>query len=91
MAGVEQDQVHIRVSDSGPGIAPDEQEKVFTPFYRGSQGKRFPQGMGLGLSIARDLVQAHGGRIELSSARAQVVEGALPETKGSIFTLWLPK
>ncbi|MBE0695659.1 MAG: sensor histidine kinase, partial [Anaerolineaceae bacterium] len=70
----------ITISDSGPGIASDEKEKIFDPFYRGSQGHRFPVGMGLGLSIARDLVQAHGGSIEVSS---------LPGT-GSHFTIWLP-
>jgi two-component system sensor histidine kinase BaeS len=80
-AGIEKDSIWIRVRDSGPGIPPEEQERVFTPFYRGSVGSRFPQGMGLGLSIARDLVNAHGGSIELDSAL-----GA-----GSTFTIWLPQ
>ncbi len=69
------------MKDSGPGIPPDEQDKVFTAFYRGGQGKRFTEGMGLGLSIARDLVKAHGGRLELVSALGE----------GSQFTIYLPK
>jgi signal transduction histidine kinase len=68
------------VCDSGPGIPPEEQAQVFTPFYRGSVGRRFPQGMGLGLSIARDLVDAHGGQIALESVPGQ----------GSAFTIHLP-
>ncbi|HMN62877.1 MAG TPA: ATP-binding protein, partial [Anaerolinea sp.] len=74
-------EVWLRVTDSGPGIPADEQEKIFTPFFRGGQGKRFTEGMGLGLSIARDLVQAHGGRLELVSAPGE----------GSQFTIYLPK
>jgi signal transduction histidine kinase len=72
--------IWIRVSDTGPGIPLDEQEKIFVPFYRGSQERRIKQGMGLGLTIARDLVQAHGGRISLESEPG----------KGSQFTVWLP-
>lgn len=70
----------IRVSDTGPGIAPEEQVRIFTPFYRGPQAGRFSQGMGLGLSIARDLVVAHGGRLEVES-----IPG-----RGSRFTMWVP-
>jgi signal transduction histidine kinase len=66
-AGVEGEEILIRVKDNGSGIALEEQQKVFEPFYRGNQGRRFKQGMGLGLSIARDLVAAHGGRISLES------------------------
>ncbi|MCJ7735839.1 MAG: HAMP domain-containing histidine kinase, partial [Anaerolineae bacterium] len=80
-AGMDAGQVWIRVSDNGPGITSEEQERILTPFYRGSAGKRFPQGMGLGLSIARDLVAAHNGRIELESA---------PGT-GSVFTICIPR
>lgn len=79
-AGVEQRNAWIRVSDTGPGIPAEEREKIFTPFYRGDQGKRVKQGMGLGLSIARDLITAHGGRIDLES-----VPGL-----GSHFTIWVP-
>lgn len=74
------DEEWIRVCDSGPGIPPEEQARVFDPFYRGSQGKRFVEGMGLGLSIAYDLVEAHGGRLELESSPG----------KGSTLTIYLP-
>ena len=80
-AGVTGDEVWIRVSDSGAGITLEEQERIFTPFYRGAAGRRFPQGMGLGLSIARDVVAAHSGRIELESTPGV----------GSAFTIWLPR
>lgn len=58
----------ISVQDSGPGISPEEQEQVFQPFFRGKASRRFADGMGLGLTIARDLVQAHGGNITLDSS-----------------------
>jgi signal transduction histidine kinase len=79
-AWVEGDEILIRVKDNGSGIAEEEQQKVFEPFFRGNQGRRFKQGMGLGLSIARDLVEAHGGRITLESAPGE----------GSRFTINLP-
>lgn len=79
-AGAEDDSIWIRVSDTGPGIALEDQDRIFAPFYRGDSARRFPQGMGLGLTIARDLAIAHGGRLELDSAPGQ----------GSQFTLWLP-
>jgi signal transduction histidine kinase len=74
------EEIWIKVSDSGPGIAPDEQDYIFEPFYRSKQERRFPQGLGLGLTIARDLVEAHGGRLELESTPG----------KGSTFTITLP-
>lgn len=79
-AGQQDDLLWIRIQDTGPGIPAEEREKIFVPFYRGSQDRRIKQGMGLGLTIARDLVQAHGGRISLESE---------PGT-GSRFTIWLP-
>ena len=70
----------IHIEDNGPGIRPEEQERIFEPFYRSQEKRRFPQGLGLGLTIARDLVEAHDGRLELDST-----SGA-----GSCFTIHLP-
>ena len=79
-AGADDQEIWVMVSDTGLGISLDEQEKIFLPFFRGAQAGRIPQGMGLGLSIAQDLVEAHGGRIEVISAPGQ----------GSQFTITLP-
>jgi two-component system sensor histidine kinase BaeS len=57
----------ISVADSGAGIDDADRVRVFEPFQRGAAQQRFPQGMGLGLSIARDIVVAHGGTIDLTS------------------------
>jgi two-component system sensor histidine kinase BaeS len=73
--------VWIRVQDTGKGIPEEELSSIFEPFYRGSTSQRFPQGMGLGLSIAKDLIQAHKGTITVESTPGI----------GSIFTLWLPR
>ena len=59
-------QLEISVCDEGPGIPPEELEKVFEPFYRlESSRNRDTGGTGLGLSIARDVAQAHGGSLVL--------------------------
>ena len=68
--------VTIRVSDSGSGMSPDEVEHAFDRFYRSSGST----GSGLGLPIARNLVEAHGGRIGLTSepGAGTMVEIVLP-------------
>jgi two-component system sensor histidine kinase KdpD len=54
--------VRARVSDEGPGIPPEERDKVFDAFYRGKEAPE-SAGSGLGLAIAKAIVVAHGGRI----------------------------
>ncbi len=72
--------VTIAVRDTGPGIPPEEQERVFDRFYRGSLAESgHVPGTGLGLSIVREIMRAHGGRVTAESEMGQ----------GSTFTLWL--
>jgi len=59
--------IHIKVHDGGSGIPPEEIEHLFEPFYQGDIGRRIKQGMGLGLAIAQQLAQAHGGKLELTN------------------------
>lgn len=74
------DRVEIRVVDTGRGISRHELDRIFVPFYRGQHTGRFPDGMGLGLTIARQLAEAHGGQLHVASDVG----------KGSCFTLSLP-
>lgn len=79
-AGSNGQEAWICVADSGPGISPEERDRIFEPFYRGQQDQRFPYGLGLGLTIAQDLVLAHGGRLTLAGGPGE----------GSRFTIHLP-
>jgi signal transduction histidine kinase len=71
--------VVFSVRDTGPGIPPEEQSRIWDRLYRGDAG-RYERGLGLGLSLVRAVVEAHGGRAEVESA-----PGA-----GSTFRLWFP-
>ncbi len=66
------DRIRISVKDQGAGIAPDEQERIFTLFYQsdGSTTRR-AGGMGLGLALVRKLLAAHGARVHLDSSPGQ--------------------
>lgn len=78
----EDDLVKLQVMDSGVGISAEELPYIFDDFYRGRGADR--RGAGLGLSIARRVVEAHGGKIW--------AESPCPESgKGSKFTFTLPK
>ncbi len=57
----------VTVSDTGIGISPDQLPHVFERFYRGDAARREADGAGLGLAIARWIVDAHGGRIDIES------------------------
>lgn len=79
-AGVNASETWIRVQDTGLGISASEQKKIFEAFYRSSEHRRFPQGLGLGLTIAQEIVLAHNGRLTLNSTPGE----------GSQFTIHLP-
>jgi signal transduction histidine kinase len=67
--------VEIRVADHGPGIPEDEREHVFEPFFRGRRAVQDQiHGAGLGLNLAKKIVEAHGGSIRLNNAPAQGAE-----------------
>jgi signal transduction histidine kinase len=73
--------VKISVIDHGPGIPSEEHEKIFERFYRlGSELRRETQGVGIGLSIVKHIVEAHHGRVLVQSVPGQ----------GSRFTIELP-
>lgn len=60
--------VRVSVADSGPGIPPEALAKIFDPFFRvGQEHRGSPKGLGLGLSIAKTLVELHGGSITVKS------------------------
>ena len=72
------DALVIRVRDEGPGIPPEELERVFEPFYRvESSRNRDTGGTGLGLSIARDVAQAHGGSLVARNLPVKGLEALL--------------
>jgi two-component system, OmpR family, aerobic respiration control sensor histidine kinase ArcB len=75
-----QDWLLVEVEDHGIGIASEEQNKLFEPYHQVEQDRqRFP-GMGLGLAIARQIVEAHGGKIQVKSELG----------KGSLFSFFIP-
>jgi two-component system, OmpR family, sensor histidine kinase MtrB len=74
------DRVRVYVKDSGIGVQPEERERIFAGFYRAESGKKIARGFGIGLSMSRSIIEAHGGRIELDSEPG----------KGSTFSFTLP-
>lgn len=80
-ARVIDDSVEINVVDHGAGVAPEDRERIFEKFYRGKHGATLAvRGTGLGLAVARQLVEAHGGTIGVRSIISQ----------GSTFWVRLP-
>jgi heavy metal sensor kinase len=75
------DWASLSISDTGIGLSRDEQQQIFSRFHRATETRsRDERGVGLGLSIARSIAEAHGGRIRVESTPGQ----------GSTFTVHLP-
>ncbi len=74
-------QVDIAIEDRGPGVPPDQQDRIFEPFYRLPGHAEHAGGVGLGLSLVRQIVQRHGGKV-----RCEAREGG-----GSRFVISLPR
>ena len=70
--------IHITLRDTGIGIAPEELEQVFEPFYQAEHG--IAKGSGLGLALTKDIISLHSGKIEVTSRKWQ----------GTTFTILLP-
>ena len=73
--------VALSVATAGPGIAPDEQRRIFERFYRAENARaRNVRGTGIGLALVKHIAEAHGGRVTVESAPGQ----------GATFTVYVP-
>jgi signal transduction histidine kinase len=72
--------IRFWVRDRGPGVSPEDRERIFERFARGGSGRGRSEGAGLGLAIVRSIAEAHGGRVALSSRPGD----------GATFTIVLP-
>lgn len=77
---MQENQIVLRVEDTGPGISPEEQNRVFEKFYRATNAPDGVTGSGLGLAIVKSIVDSHQGRVWVESTLG----------KGSTFVVLLP-
>ena len=82
--------VEIIVDDDGPGIPPDALEKIFERFYTDRPDQGFGQNSGLGLSISKQIVEAHGGTIRAENRTPSSAPGDEPRVIGARFIVRLP-
>ena len=82
--------VEITVDDDGPGIQPEAIERIFERFYTDRPHQGFGQNSGLGLSISRQIVEAHGGRIRAENRIGVSAEPDGPKVLGARFVVRLP-
>lgn len=76
----------ISVADHGMGVAPEDKEKIFEPFHRSYRTGETIPGVGLGLSVSKKIIEAHGGRIEVKSEmdRGSTFRVILPARRASL-------
>ncbi|ACK49234.1 integral membrane sensor signal transduction histidine kinase [Methylocella silvestris BL2] len=85
------DGFEITVDDDGPGIPADAFERIFERFYTDRPCQGFGQNSGLGLSISRQIIEAHGGRISARNRMGSVTEDDDAPVLGARLTIWLPR
>jgi two-component system sensor histidine kinase ChvG len=85
------DEIEIVVDDDGPGINPDAFDKIFERFYTDRPHQNFGQNSGLGLSISKQIIEAHQGRLWAENRTAvTAADGEEPKVLGARFTVRLP-
>lgn len=84
------DGFEIVVDDDGPGIPAAAFERIFERFYTDRPSQGFGQNSGLGLSISRQIIEAHAGRIWAMNRLAPAKDGGDPQVLGARFLAWLP-
>ena len=84
------DQIEILVDDDGPGVRPDALEKIFERFYTDRPHQGFGQNSGLGLSISKQIVDAHGGAIWVENRITGAEPDGAPQVVGARFIVRLP-
>jgi signal transduction histidine kinase len=83
-SAVENGDVRLWVADSGPGVPPGEEQRIFERFARAADSRRRSEGAGLGLAIVRAIAESHGGRVELHNGDGP------PSRPGATFTVIVP-
>ncbi len=83
-------EVEVIVDDDGPGVRPDALEKIFERFYTDRPNQSFGQNSGLGLSISKQIVEAHGGRMWAENRTGVAIAGEEPKVLGARFVVRLP-
>jgi len=68
---VNEKELIIKITDDGAGVEPEKLDKIFTRYYRTSTSPDAPTGQGIGLSLVKDLVELHGGKISVSSTQGK--------------------
>ncbi len=84
------EEVEILVDDDGPGISPDAMQKIFERFYTDRPDQGFGQNSGLGLSISKQIMEAHGGSIWAENRTTPATGGEEPKVLGARFVVRLP-
>jgi two-component system sensor histidine kinase ChvG len=83
--------VEVVVDDDGPGIRPEAFDKIFDRFYTDRPHQGFGQNSGLGLSISKQIIEAHHGRLWAENRIApQTSDSEAPQVLGARFVVWLP-